>query len=55
MAEIIDFNEVEIEPHIRTISEEEEEWLMMPLRVRTAQEKTFEQYSHQLPSPATTE
>src|SRR5256885_15056375 len=34
MAEIIDFNKVEIEPHIKAISEEKEQSLMMPLSTR---------------------
>ena len=33
--EIIDFNEIEIEPYFRMISEEEEQWLMTPLHART--------------------
>ena len=35
MTEIIDFNKTEIEPYFRMISEEEEQWLMTPLRTRT--------------------
>ena len=33
---MINFNEVEIESYVRTISEEEEQWLITPLHVRAA-------------------
>src|SRR5438876_5966244 len=37
VTEVIDFNEVEIEPYVRAISEEKEQWLTAPLHTRTAQ------------------
>ncbi len=66
VTEIINFTEIEIEPYVRAISEEEEQWLMKPLSVRTPQDtpassatelqeiaqKSLEQYNtQQLPSP----
>jgi len=38
--EVIEFNEIEIEPYVRTISKEEEQWLITPLRARTALDTT---------------
>jgi len=52
--EVINFDEIELEPQVRPISEEEEQWLMTPLSVRTTREKTSEQHPQQLPSPAAT-
>ena len=37
VTEVVDFNEVEIEPYMRIISQEEEQWLTTPLHARTAQ------------------
>ena len=36
MTEVIKFNEIKIQPYIRMISEEEEQWLTTPLHARTA-------------------
>ena len=40
VTEVIEFNKIEIQPYVRMISEEEEQWLITPLRARTALDTT---------------